>query len=317
MARLSLLTPERYGRSVVQRSKLPGGRVADIQLADGRVLDISDSGERDAPVLLWHHGTPGCAHQMAHVAEAAHRHGLRLVTYSRPGYSNSTRHAGRTIADVAADSAAVLDALGVDSALVAGVSGGGPHALACGALLPERFTAVLVIVGVAPYDAADLDFLDGMGQANLDEFGAALQGEAALQAFLEDEADRLRQGTAADLIASWRTMLPEADQAVLSGEIGVDFMAGVHGALTPSVDGWVDDDIAFTKPWGFDVATVQVPTSVWAGGLDQMVPVAHGRWLAAHVPTAHSHLYDDEGHISIRVGYIDAMLDDLLDLSRS
>jgi pimeloyl-ACP methyl ester carboxylesterase len=235
--------------------------------------------------------------------------------FSRPGYARSSRLENRSVADVADDCRAVLDALGVDRALVAGVSGGGPHALASAVLLPDRFAAALVIVGVAPADADDLDFLAGMGAANVEEFGAAFDGEAALRRYLDEQAAELATGTVTDLIRAWETMLPDVDQAVLNGELGQEFMNGVHHALSGTVDGWVDDDLAFVRPWGFDLSDLRIPTTMWHGGLDLMVPFSHGRWLAQHLPQATAHLEAEEGHLSVRVGLFGAMLDELLALA--
>jgi pimeloyl-ACP methyl ester carboxylesterase len=286
-----------------------------LHLDDGRVLELTVSGPAGAPVLLFLHGTPGCAYQPGHLAGAVHERGMRLVIFSRPGYAGSSRLANRSVADVVGDCRAVLDALGVDRALVAGVSGGGPHALASATLLPDRFAAALVIVGVAPADADGLEFLAGMGAANVEEFGAAFHGEAVLRPYLEEQAAELRAGGVADLIRAWESMLPDVDQRVLNGDLGQEFMNGVHHALSGTVDGWLDDDLAFVRPWGFDLADLHIPTTMWHGGLDLMVPFSHGRWLAEHLPGVEAHLERNEGHLSVRVGRFGAMLDDLLALA--
>jgi pimeloyl-ACP methyl ester carboxylesterase len=285
-----------------------------VPLADGRRLEIAESGPPDAPVLLYIHGTPGGAYQSASIAADAHERGLRLVTMSRAGYAASDRRPGRTVADVVEDAAAVLDAVGAGRAFVAGVSGGGPHALACAALLPERVRATLVAAGVAPYDADGLDWLAGMGEENVIEFGAALDGEDALRGYLVEQVRTLRTITPDGLVAQWETNLPPADRACLSSEVGEEFVAGVHHALSGTIDGWVDDDLAFTRPWGFDLATIRRPVTIWHGGVDLMVPFAHGTWLAEHVPGARSHFDPVEGHLSIRVAHLGEMLDDLVSL---
>src|SRR5689334_10818621 len=141
-----------------------------ITLPDGRELETEISGPEDGRVLVFHHGTPGCHVQLPQMQQAAAERGLRLVTWARPGYAGSTRHHGRTVSSVAADTAAVLDVLGAQDCLVAGRSGGGPHALACAALLPDRVRAALVIAGVGPHDAPGLEFMAGMGADNVKEF---------------------------------------------------------------------------------------------------------------------------------------------------
>jgi pimeloyl-ACP methyl ester carboxylesterase len=294
---------------------VPDGIIAAmtaIELPDGRALDVEVTGPDGGLPLVFHHGTPSAVPQLRAMQRAAHARGLRRVTFSRPGYGSSTRRAGRAVADVAEDVAAILDHLGAARCLVAGWSGGGPHALATGARLPERVAGVLVIAGVAPHDATGLDFLAGMGEQNIEEFGLARRGEAALRPYLEADAEQLRGADVAGLIAGMSTVLPEVDRAVLSDEYGADLAANFAEALGTGVDGWLDDDLAFTAPWGFAPEEIAVPTFVWQGGADLMVPVAHARWLAAHIPGAIAHIEPGEGHLSIALGALEPMLDELV-----
>lgn len=284
--------------------------MTSITLPDGRSLDITDAGGGD-PVLLYHHGTPGSLVPFGSMVRAAQSNGLRLVTYSRAGYGGSTRHAGRSVADVVPDMVAILDHLGAERCVTAGWSGGGPHVLATGALLPDRVAGVLSIAGVAPYDADGLDFLAGMGDQNVVEFTSALAGEEALRPGLEADAVEMTGTDVDGLIKGMDTLLPGVDREHLTDEFGADLLAQFDEALRVSVDGWVDDDLAFTRPWGFDLASITVPVAVWQGSADLMVPFAHGEWLAAHVPGATSHLVPDEGHLSIGVGALDQMFADL------
>jgi pimeloyl-ACP methyl ester carboxylesterase len=282
-----------------------------ITLTDGRDLEVEVSGPDGAPVLVFHHGTPGGSEQMRAMARAAEARGLRLVTWSRPGYGASTRQAGRTVADVVADTAAVLDHLGAESCLVAGWSGGGPHALACGALLADRVRAVLCIAGVAPYAAEGLDFLAGMGEDNIEEFGAALKGEDALRPWLDAERPEMVEMTADEVAVSLGNLVPAVDVAVLTGEFAEDLAAEFRQAVSVGVDGWLDDDLAFTRAWGFELADIAVPTYLWQGSDDLMVPFAHGEWLAERIPGVTAHLEQGEGHLSIGIGALDRMLDEL------
>jgi len=283
-----------------------------INLPDGRHVDMDVSGPEDGIPLVFHHGTPGSVRQFRGMQRAAHERGLRLVTFSRPGYGDSTRQPGRRVVDAAADVAAVLAHLGAPRCVVAGWSGGGPHALATGARLAQQVAGVLCIAGVAPYDAQGLDFLDGMGEQNVDEFSLSLRGKEAMRPSFEAEAMGLRDADAAGLIAGLATLLPDVDRAVLTDEFGEDMAAGFAEAFRTGVDGWVDDDLAFVAPWGFELAEIEVPTFVWQGSEDLMVPFAHGRWLAAQVPGATAHLLQGEGHLSVGVGALDQMFDELL-----
>jgi pimeloyl-ACP methyl ester carboxylesterase len=213
------------------------------------------------------------------------------------------------VADAVGDVGAILDHLGADTCLVAGWSGGGPHALACGALLGDRVRAVLCIAGVAPYEAEGLDWMAGMGEDNVEEFGATLRGEGPLRSYL-DEARAALAHVAPDQIADeLASLLPPVDKKVMSGEFAEWLAANFRQAVAPGVDGWLDDDLAFAGSWGFDVADVAVPTYVWQGSEDLMVPFSHGEWLATHVPGVEAHLEQGEGHLSIGLGAIDRMLD--------
>jgi pimeloyl-ACP methyl ester carboxylesterase len=283
-----------------------------IDLADGRTLDIDDPGG-DGALLLFHHGTPGSLVPLAAMRAEAERAGLRLVTYSRAGYGASSRQPGRSVADVVSDVEQVLGHLGVERCVTAGWSGGGPHALAMAALLPRRVTGALLIAGVAPWEAESLDFLAGMGEQNVEEFGAALEGEAALRPYLEREAVGLRDTDGPGIVMAMSTLLPEVDRALLTDEYGDWLAANCREGLRTGVDGWLDDDIAFTQPWGFDLASITVPTFIWQGDQDLMVPFAHGRWLADHVPGATAHLEAGEGHLSVGVGALDRMFAELAD----
>ena len=283
-----------------------------ITLPDGRTLELEVSGPDDGPVIVFHHGTPGASAALpAHVRAAAAR-GHRFVTTSRAGYAVSTRDAGRSVADAVADTAAVLDHLGVDTCLTMGWSGGGPHALACGALLPDRVRGVTVIAGVAPYEATGLDFLAGMGPENVEEFGAALQGEAQLRPFLEAQRSELIELTPEEVAASLGGLVPPVDVASLTGELAETLATEFRLGLRAGVDGWLDDDLAFTRHWGFELADLAVPTYLWQGSEDLMVPFAHGEWLAAHIPGVVAHLEQGEGHLSIGVGATDRLLDELV-----
>jgi pimeloyl-ACP methyl ester carboxylesterase len=285
-------------------------------LADGRTLEYADSGPSAGRTLLFHHGTPGSASQARFLLAACAEREVRLVTMTRAGYAQSTRRRGRAVADVAADTAALLDALAIERAVVGGASGGGPHSLACAALLPDRFDAALVVAGVAPYAAEGLDFLAGMGEDNVTEFTAALGGDGPLREFLEGELPGIKEATAAGLIRSLRSLLPAVDVACLTGEVGEDLANGMGHAVSAGVDGWLDDDYAFLEPWGFDLSAITIPVCLWQGDADLMVPFAHGKWLARALPIARVHLEPGEGHLSISVGGIGRMLDELLALAQ-
>ena len=287
------------------------GSLDHVRLADGRRLDVRVSGPVGGIPVVFHHGTPGASTPIRAMERAIHQRGLRLVTTSRPGYGDSTRHRGRRVVDVVDDTEAVLAALNADRCVVAGWSGGGPHALACAARL-DRAAAGLVIAGIAPYRADGLDWMAGMGEENVIEFGAALLGEERLRPYLVTEREQIKDASVAEVISSMQTLLPEVDTAVLTDEFGEDFLSSLRQGLHVGVDGWLDDDLAFAKPWGFDLAEISVPVMLWQGSADLMVPFAHGQWLAAHLPGASVHLEPGEGHLSLGLGALDRMFDELV-----
>ena len=283
-----------------------------LTLPDARILEYDLSGPEGGPVLLFHHGTPGSDRPLGVLESAAHDRGLRLLTPARPGYAGSSRRARRTVADMVDDVSALLEALGVEHCVTAGWSGGGPHALATAARLPQRVRGALVIAGVAPRTVEDLDFLGGMGQPNIEEFGAAAEGEEALRAHLAQDASGLKDIDGPGLMKSLAGLIPDVDVAVLDAGLAVDLARDFAHAVGNGIDGWVDDDRAFVAPWGIDVADVQVPTFLWQGSDDLMVPAAHGHWLEQHVPGIRAHFVSGEGHVSIIASRIGPMLDELL-----
>ncbi|HEX3648226.1 MAG TPA: alpha/beta fold hydrolase [Pseudonocardiaceae bacterium] len=260
----------------------------DLELPDGRTLHVYDVGPEDATVTIYyHHGTPNTGAPPEPLFPAAARLGIRWLSHDRPGYGPSTAQPGRTVASVADDVARVADARGVERFAVLGSSGGGPHALACAALLPDRVRSVATLAGIGPFDADGLDFFAGMASGGVAEIRAATRGADELRRVLTDESDDDDSGV---FIA--------ADIAALDGEwawIGRIAGEAMRGGLT----GMVDDDLCVVRPWGFRLADVTAPVLLWHGLDDRMVPCAHGEWLAGRLPTAELRLSPGDGHISV------------------
>jgi pimeloyl-ACP methyl ester carboxylesterase len=281
------------------------------RLADGRKLEYLVEGPADGVPLVFHHGTPGGAVRFAPLAEAAGRHGLRLVSPGRPGYGASTPDLGRSVADVAADITGLLDAIGADQFLSLGVSGGGPHSLACAALLPGRCVAAASVAGVGPAGADDLDFVGGMGAENVAEFGAAFEGREPLEALIEEQAKALAGAAPSDLAAAFGDLVSDVDKAAMTGPILEWLTTSARHAVSESIAGWRDDDLAFVKDWGFRLDQITTPVAIWHGHHDRMVPEAHGRWLAEHVSGATFHFEPGEGHLSL-LNSVDRVVADLV-----
>jgi pimeloyl-ACP methyl ester carboxylesterase len=268
-----------------------------IKAPDGRTLAVAEWGDPNGIGLFALHGTPGGRIGYWMDPGIYARYGLRRLTVDRPGYGESTRHAGRSSADFVPDIETIADQLGIDRFAVTGGSGGGPHALAVAALLPDRVLRCLADVSIAPYGAEGLDFLAGMNEGNVIEFGAALAGEASLRSLLIRERSTTLQRLAdnrTDFLGDDYTM-SEPDQQQMAKHL-TRIKHHFVSCLAPGVDGWVDDDLAFTRPWGFDVADIRVPVLLSYGRADNLVPSAHGDWLAAHIPGAALDV-TDVGHL--------------------
>jgi len=268
-----------------------------IRTPDGRTLAVAEWGDPNGLGMFALHGTPGGRIGWWMDPTIYARHGLRRLTVDRPGYGDSSRLRGRTIADIVADLVTIADALGIDRFAITGGSGGGPHALAAAALLPDRVLRCLGEVSIAPYTELGAEFVAGMTEGNVVEFNAARAGEEALRPILVAERsttmERLRADRSDFLGDSYE--MSEPDRIQMAKHLN-RAKAHLLSCLEPGIDGWVDDDIAFTKPWGFDVRDIRVPVMLSYGRSDTLVPPAHGDWLAAHIPGAVVEITDD-GHM--------------------
>ncbi len=260
----------------------------DLTLDGGRRLHVYDThlGAADRLAVLWHHGTPNVGAPPAPLFAAAERLGVRWVSFDRPGYGGSTPVPDRRVASVAGDAARVADALGVGRFAVFGHSGGGPHALACAALLPERVLGAVSVAGLAPYGAPGLDWFAGMSPSGVASLRAALAGRAEKERYEASDPPYDPE------------MFTPADHAALSG--GWSWvMEVVNPALAAGPAALIDDDLAYVRPWGFDPAQVRAPTLLVHGEQDRVVPATHGAWLARRIAGAELWRRPDDGHVSV------------------
>jgi pimeloyl-ACP methyl ester carboxylesterase len=276
----------------------------DVSLPDGRTLHVHDEGDPGGLAVVVHHGTPGSGRLHPHDSEDAAAKGIRLIGFDRAGYGRSDAHFGRSVGDVAADVAGLLDALGEDRFATWGHSGGGPHALACAALLPERCTAAATLASVAPYDGEGLDWLDGMGEANVEEFNTVLLGAEALEPAIRRVQAEMFSAGPEGLRQAMLTVLSPLDQTVLTGELAEWGYAMMAEGAAKRIEGWRDDNLAFVEPWGFDLDDIHVPVFLLHGTQDLMSPPQHGRWLAARIPGVEAEIGDNEGHITLLAGRV-------------
>lgn len=264
----------------------------DVQLDDGRTLRVHDTGADAANTfaLVWHHGSPQTGALLAPLLSAAEERAIRLLSYGRPSYGGSAPRPGRDVASAAPDVAQIADALGIAEFAVMGASGGGPHALACAALLPDRVTGVVCLASPAPFTEA-FDWFEGM--ASEGGLRAAIAGREARATYAaSDEFDP-------------ESFTP-ADWAALSGgwsSLGAD--AGLAGDA--GLDGLIDDDVAFVSPWGFELTRITAPVLLAQGGQDRVVPPSHAAWLRRNLGRSELWLRPDDGHVSIMDACPEAM----------
>ena len=210
----------------------------------------------------------------------------QLIAYDRPGYGGSDRLPGRRVADVAEDVRAIADHLGLEHFAVVGRSGGAPHALACAALMPDRITRTAALVGLAPWGAEGLDWFDGMAASNVLAYStAAADPDGLAESFIIRSAE-IRQDPIR-LLDDLRRELTDSDRVVVNDAgIRTMLLANYREGLRTSAYGWIDDAIAFCRPWGFDPADITGPVMLWHGEKDVFAPVGHSRWLAGQIPGA-------------------------------
>jgi pimeloyl-ACP methyl ester carboxylesterase len=269
-----------------------------IRLADGRRVAVQETGDRSGfPVFLLH-GTPGSRVGPLPRPGKVHQIGARLISFDRPGYGGSDRKADRMVADVVPDVQAIADTLDIPRFAVIGRSGGGPHALACAAMLPERVTRAGVLVSLAPRTADGLDWFAGMTDSNVREYTAATTEPEALTAHLIQAAAGIRANPASH-VATLSPEMPEADRRIVA-DFGIRALLAENfaEALRDSADGWIDDVLAFCAPWGFDLADIKVPVLLWHGEKDVFSPVGHTRWLANQIPDVNMWIGPDTAHFT-------------------
>jgi len=272
---------------------------ATVRTPDGRTLALETGGDPGGVPVLVHGGTPNSRHLYPGWVGPARELGVRLISYDRPGYGGSTPQAGRTVASCAADVRAIASELGIRRLGVWGYSGGGPHALACAALLPGLVPAAAALCSVAPYGAEGLDYFGGMGQDNVDDIKLELEDPQAAREKLARQREEMLQLAPGDVEAGLKTLLSPVDRDALTHEVAEWLVHTGADGLAETDEGWWEDGEAHLHDWGFALSDIAIPVQIWHGRHDRFVPFQQGEWLAAHVPGAEPHLSDADGHLTL------------------
>ena len=275
------------------------GREHRVAVRDGRVLQVLERGRPDGKPVLVHKGTPNSRLLYEPHVRLAERLGIRLISYDRPGYGGSTAQPGRTVVDCAQDVRAIAAGLGIERLAIWGISGGGPHALACAALLPDLVPAVGVLASLAPWGAQGLDYFAGMGELNAEDTRLFFEDRAAARAKCEQDRLEYLEVSAEQLHERLKTLLSPADAAMLTGELAQYLVDCTRSGLAPGAEGWWEDDVASMAPWGFELGSIRTPVLLYHGRQDRAVPFAHGEWLAGQIPGVQAELTDDDGHLTL------------------
>jgi pimeloyl-ACP methyl ester carboxylesterase len=260
--------------------------VLRLTTRDGRSLTAEISGAATGTPVFLLHGTPGSRNGPKPRGSVLYRLGVQLITYDRPGYGGSDRHQGRCVADAAEDVAAIAGHLGLEQFAVVGRSGGGPHALACAALLGPRVSRTAVLVSVAPAQEMGSQWFDGMTDDNVEEYTTADTDERMLIERLESRAEEVIRDPAS-LVKTLERSMTEPDRRVVGDAAMRRLLAATYQeALRTGPYGWIDDVFALRKDWGFQLDAINTPVLLWHGAEDNFSPVTHTKYLAGRIRTA-------------------------------
>ena len=283
-----------------------GVETRTISVGSGRELCVEMAGEPDGKPILVHTGEPMSRRLYGGWIADAEKKGIRLIGYDRPGYGGSTAHPGHTVASGAQDVRAIAEALGHDRIGIWGISGGGPYALGCAALLPDMAVAVAAVASLAPYGIEGFDYFAGMGESNVEGVRLYFSDPEASRRDLREAREEILAATPEQFDEELKSLLSPADAEVLTGDLARWLTETQKVALSAGDQGWWDDGAASLTSWGFDLRDIQVPVKIWHGRQDRFVPVQHGQWLAATVPGAEADISDRDGHLTMigRIGEI-------------
>jgi pimeloyl-ACP methyl ester carboxylesterase len=279
-----------------------------VSTADGRRLQVLERGVPDGRSVLVHGGTPNSRVLYEPSVELAETQGIRMISYDRPGYGASDRDPGRLVASCAQDVRAIADALGIERLAVWGISGGGPHAIACAALLPDLVPAVAALGSLAPWGAEGLDYFDGMGRENVEDIELLLKDRTAARDKAETDRVDMLAATPETMHTVMETLLSPVDRAALTPAFTQFLYEATQLGLAPGADGWWDDGVALVEQaWGFELEQIATPVLLLHGRHDRFVPFTHGEWLVRHIPSVEARLLDNDGHLTLIEDHLESV----------
>jgi pimeloyl-ACP methyl ester carboxylesterase len=273
-----------------------------IKTKDGRKLYYTEAGQADGIPVLVFTGTPMSRILYQGWVDDARSKGLRLICYDRPGYGGSTPKPGRTVASAAEDASDLAKALGLKKLLVWGISGGGPHSIACAALLPGLVVAAAALASPAPYvpfTAEGNDWYAGMSSDNVSEYQTALKGRDALKGYFEGARSYFLSVSHDDFCNNCGCSPNPQSVTIVSREVSDYLLDSMCLALQNGPDGWIDDDLAFLAPWGLEPGQIRIPFFLMQGEIDNLVPISNGIWLAKKIPNVEKRFILDEDHLAM------------------
>lgn len=278
-----------------------------IPLPDGRRLGGATFGDPDGVPVLYNSGLPTCRQEAGIFAgEGARRAGVKLIALERPGYGLSDPLPGQSIVGWAKDVENAADALGLDTFYVAGLSGGGPFALACAARMPRRVRRTVVVSGLGPLDRASV-LEAGLGEAVASSqlfrllcFVAPRPTLACAVFCVTAFLGRQCGGLALRLLT---LQLPALDRAVCRRpEVwrGMRrFMLTEPFREVSGVRRAAEETALYASPWGFRLEDVASEVHLWHGEHDRHVPVEMGRYVAERLPCCTPRFVPDAGHLLV------------------
>ncbi|MBB6629895.1 alpha/beta hydrolase [Nocardioides sp. KIGAM211] len=295
--------------SNVKRPALEG----TVAVRGNRRLSFAEYGAPRGPAIVWMHGTPGARRQIPFEARAhAERHGLRIIGIDRPGIGSSTPYLYPNVLDWTADLEILLDTLGVDTARLIGLSGGGPYVLAAGAALADRVHGVGVLGGVAPTRGDDAA-AGGIIQLAVHLAPLLVVARVPLGVALT-QAIRLVRPLAGPGLDLYAAVQPPGDKNLLARpEFKAMFLDDLLNGSRFQTSAPLNDLVLFTRDWGFRAADVRVPVRWWHGDDDHIVPFRHGQHLVDRLPDATMTVIDGESHLG-GLGIARQVIDTLMDL---